>query len=346
MHVTTRLDFLGIGAQKAGTTSLHEYLRTHPELFLPEAKEQPFFTRDEAYLEGWDRFADVAFHGAPPGRLCGKITPHYLAGPVAWREPHGEPASAVTARRIAELFPHVKLIAMVRDPVERAISSYWQTAVLGDDPRSLNEALAEELSAEALETARAHPTDGHQHIVAGEYGRSLEEYLRFFPRDQLFVGSQAVLGEDAMGLLGEVYRFLGVDDAHVPPNVGVRYQVRGTGRRSRVLSALPRAVKDTPGLRHVWSAIPDRTRAGARARLRTVAYRLEQRRRVQDDRMDVEPDPALLDRLRQHFAADLRRLEQLVGPVRGVTDLPWVSARADGGSAASPTAPAGPGAAP
>ena len=87
MHVTTRLDFLGIGAQKAGTTSLHEYLRTHPELFLPEAKEQPFFTRDEAYLEGWDRFADVAFHGAPPGRLCGKITPHYLAGPVAWREP-------------------------------------------------------------------------------------------------------------------------------------------------------------------------------------------------------------------------------------------------------------------
>ena len=81
------------------------------------------------------------------------------------------------ARRIRELFPDVKLIAMLRDPVERAISSYWQTAVLGDDERSLDDALDAELSAEALEAARARPTDGHQHIVAGEYGRILEAYL-------------------------------------------------------------------------------------------------------------------------------------------------------------------------
>ena len=45
------LDFLGIGAPKAGTTSLHEYLRTHPQLWLPEAKEQPFFSSDAAYAE-------------------------------------------------------------------------------------------------------------------------------------------------------------------------------------------------------------------------------------------------------------------------------------------------------
>jgi hypothetical protein len=340
--MTTGLDFLGIGAQKAGTTSVHEYLRTHPELFLPEAKEQPFFTSDEAYEEGWDAFAAVAFHGAPPGRLCGKITPHYLAGPVAWRTPHDGGASAVTARRIAERFPRVKLIAMVRDPVERAISSYWQALVLGDEPRSLNDALAEELSDEALAAARAHPVDGHQHVVAGEYGRSLEEYLRWFPREQLFVGSQAVLGSDPMALLGDLWRFLGVDATHVPPNVGVRYQLRGTGGRSRVLGTLPRVVKSTPGLRHAWSALPDRARAGVRARLRTLAHRLDQRQRVQADRMDEQPDPALLARLQRHFAADLMRLELLVGPVPGVTDLPWVSARADGGSAASPTGPAGP----
>jgi hypothetical protein len=337
-----RLDFLGIGAHKAGTTSLHEYLRTHPELFLPEAKEQPFFTSDAAYEEGWEAFAAVAFHGAPPGRLCGKITPHYLAGPVAWRERHGESATAVTAQRVAELFPQVKLIAMVRDPVERAISSYWQGVVLGDEPRSLSDALAEELSAEALAAARAHPLDGHQHIVAGEYGRALEEYLRRFPREQLYVGSIAVLGDDPMALLRDVWRFLGVDDAHVPPNLGVRYQVRGTGGRSRVLGALPRLVKGTPGLRQAWNAVPDRTRAAARARLRTLAHRLDQRRRVQHADMDDQPDPALLDRLQRHFAADLELLERLVGPVPGVTDLPWVSARGGGGSAASPSAPAGP----
>ena len=83
---TTRLDFLGIGAPKAATTSLHHYMRTHPELYLPEAKEQPFFTVDAAFEEGWDAFAAVAFHGAPSGRRYGKITPHYMGGPVAWRD--------------------------------------------------------------------------------------------------------------------------------------------------------------------------------------------------------------------------------------------------------------------
>jgi sulfotransferase family protein len=179
------LDFLGIGAPKAGTTSVHEYLRTHPQLWLPEAKEQPFFSSDAAYAEGWESFAAVAFHGAPPGRRYGKITPHYMGGPVAWRDATAaaetESATAVTARRIAERFPEVQLIAMVRDPVERAISSYWQTTVLGDDDRGLNQALEEELSEEALAAARARPTDGHQHIVAGEYGQMIEAYLRHFP---------------------------------------------------------------------------------------------------------------------------------------------------------------------
>src|SRR5215208_6793208 len=112
--MTVRLHFLGIGAPKAGTTSLHEYMRTHPELYLPEAKEQPFFTVDAAYEEGWESFAAVAFHGAPPGRFYGKITPHYMGGPVAWHESTAsaetEQASVVTARRIAKAFPDVKLI--------------------------------------------------------------------------------------------------------------------------------------------------------------------------------------------------------------------------------------------
>jgi Sulfotransferase family len=314
-----RLDFLGIGAQKAGTTSLHEYMRTHPELFLPEAKEQPFFSNDEAFAEGWDAFAAVAFHGAPPGRLCGKITPHYIGGPVVWSSVKEEPASAVMARRIAELFPDVRLIVMLRDPVERAISSYWQTVVLGDDDRGLNEALDAELAPDALAAARAFPTDGHQHIVAGEYGRALADYLRFFSREQLFVGSQSVLGREPMSLLSALWRFLGVSDSFVPPNLGERFQVRGTGRRIPVVAAVPRVVKSTPGLKHAWNALPERTRASARARFRTAAHRLDQRKPVRDERMDERPDPAVLARLREHFAADAALLESLVGPVPGVT---------------------------
>ena len=320
--MTVGLDFLGIGAQKAGTTSLHEYMRTHPQLYLPEAKEQPFFTDDDGYAEGWETFSAVAFHGAPRGRRYGKITPHYLAGPVAWHPgtASGEPASAVIARRIAQQFPDVRLIVMLRDPVERAVSSYWQAAVLGDEPRPLNEALDAELAADALAAARVHPADGHVHIVGGEYGRALESYLRFFPRDQLFVGATTVLGREPMTLLGDLWRFLGVDDAHVPPNLGARYQERGAGRRIPLLATLPRVVKGTPGLRHVWNALPDRTRAAARARSRVLAHRLDQRKPRSRQQVDEQPDPAVLERLREHFAADAALLERLVGPVPGVTD--------------------------
>jgi hypothetical protein len=317
------LDFLGIGAAKAGTTSLHEYLRTHPALYLPEAKEQPFFTHDDAYEEGWDAFAAVAFYGAPTFRLCGKITPHYLGGPVQWSDSTAReadtPAHVVTARRIASLFPDVKLIVLLRDPIERAVSSYRQAAVLGDDDRSLNEALEEELSDEALESARARPTDAHQYIVAGEYGRLLQGYLESFPRSQLFVGSTAVLDQDPMELLGDLWRYLEVDESHVPANLGVRYQTRGTGRRIKAMSVLPKVVKRTPGLSHAWNALPSGAQASARARMRVIAERLGRRGRTDDERLNERPDPALLERLRRHYEDDLALLESLIGPVPGVT---------------------------
>jgi hypothetical protein len=320
--MTIGLDFLGIGAQKAGTTSLHEYMRTHPQLFLPEAKEQAFFTDDAAYAEGWETFSAVAFHGAPAGRRYGKITPHYLGGPVTWKAgtATSEPACVVTARRIAERFPDVRLVVMLRDPVERAISSYWQAAVLGDEDRPLDVALDEELAPEALAAARTHPTDGHQHIVGGEYGRLLEGYLTFFAREQLFVGATTVLGREPIELLGDLWRFLGVDDSYVPPNLGVRYQERGTGRRIPVFVTLPRVVKGAPGLRHAWNAMPAGARAAARARFRVLAHRLDQRATVRGARLDQRPAPAVLARLREHFAPDAALLDQLVGPVPGVTD--------------------------
>jgi hypothetical protein len=80
--------------------------------------------------------------------------------------------------------------------------------------------------------------------------------------------------------------------------------------------------------------------------LRTLVHRLNQRMPVRHEGMDERPDPALIERLQQHFAPDVALLETLVGPVLGVTDLPWVSARRDGGSAGSPTEPAGPAASP
>jgi hypothetical protein len=330
-----RLGFLGIGAPKAGTTSLHEYMRTHPALYLPEAKEQLYFTRDDAWEEGWQAFAAVAFYGAPADRLWGMVTPHYLGGPVLWRDSTAReataPAHIVTARRIAAQFPDIKLIVLLRDPVERALSSYWQSAVLGIESRTLDEALDQELGTQALDAARARPTDTNQYVVVGEYGRLLQGYLETFPRSQLFVGATSVLDKDPMKLLSELWRFLNIDDIHVPPNLDVRYQTRGTSRRYKALDRGPTLVKRTPGLRGIWNALPAGTRNRLRARFRIIAHRLDQRAHVDDVDLHGRPTPDVLERLRKHYEQDLVLLENLVGEVPGVTTDPVRTSRASGG---------------
>lgn len=320
---TNGLEFLCIGANKTGTTSLHQYMRTHPELFLPEAKEQLFFNWDEAYEEGWDEFAAVAFYGAPDGRQRGMVTPQYLGGPVIWRDSTiraaETDANEVIATRIAEHFPDIKLIVMMRDPCERAVSSYWQHVVLGDESRTIDEAFLEELSEPALSEARAVPGPTHMHVVGGEYGRLMDGYLRHFDRNLIFIGSTAMLAEDPVAVMKDLWRFLGVDDSHVPANLGERYQVRGAGRRSPLLTSGSELARRSTLIRRAWRSVPAPVRTRARHWLRVTTSRQDQKSQSPDPSLHEDPSPEVAARLRQHYEPDLARLELIVGPVPGVT---------------------------
>ena len=76
------LDFIIIGAQKAGTTSLFEYLRPHPELWLPPGKEAPYFSHDAVIERGWQDYMEKAFAFGDPARKWGTVTPSYMVGGV------------------------------------------------------------------------------------------------------------------------------------------------------------------------------------------------------------------------------------------------------------------------
>ena len=98
-------DFLGVGTQKGGTTYLYELLKRHPQVFLAKPKEQHFFSLH------WQRGADWyrrQFASSEESQICGEITPYYLFHPEA--------------RANQSLVPNVKLIVLLRDPVERALS--------------------------------------------------------------------------------------------------------------------------------------------------------------------------------------------------------------------------------
>jgi hypothetical protein len=318
------LDFIGIGAVKAGTTSLFEYLRTHPDLYLPATKEQPFFSVDRVFFGGWEDYAHYAFFGAPADRLWGKVTPQYLGGPVVWEESTmqlaRESPELVIPRRIASLFPDVKLILLLRDPVERAISHYWLEVARGHEHRSLDEAIRESLSPAALEEGRIAPKGTTSYVTAGEYGRLLGGYLSVFPRSRLFIASTDALARDPVSVLRALWGFLGVDRDHVPSNLHIRYGTRASRRRFRRLDPqrLPGLVRGTPVLREVWNGLPGGLRNRIRARYRAAKFRINLWNRAADSHELEPPDAELLELLRAHYRDDLVRLTELEGPLEGV----------------------------
>lgn len=177
-------EFLGIGAQKAGTTWLYQNLRRHPGLFLPEPKELHYF--DWNYDRPLRTYSRHFLPGA--GRVKGEITPNY---------------STLPAARIAFLrtiLPRLRLILLLRNPVERA----WSQAVMNLVEKT-GRSVHEVPDAEFLR----HFAD-ERSVARGDYLANLDRWRQFFPDEQFFCGFFEAIAERPRALLKEVFRFLGV----------------------------------------------------------------------------------------------------------------------------------------
>jgi hypothetical protein len=121
-------NFLIIGSQKAGTTSLYNILKQHPEVFMPEKKEVNFFFLDSEFRKGIEYYQRF-FADIPPGKKAyGEASPGYICHPQA-------PA------RIKEYLPEVKLVLTVRNPIERAYSQYWDNRMTLSEPHEFSQTL-------------------------------------------------------------------------------------------------------------------------------------------------------------------------------------------------------------
>lgn len=205
-------DFLIIGAAKSGTTSLYEYFRQHPQVFMSPLKETNFFAlngrkptfsgpdgdifnRDSIY-----RINDYKklFSGRSEEIVAGEASPRYLY-------------TKGTAKRIRDHIPKAKLIAILRNPVDRAFSEFSMRERDGWEPcKSFEEALTQE--EKRLQEGWASGTYLHH----GFYGQQLDEYFSVFPRKQICVLLFDWLREDVDGLLKRLFRFIGVDESFEP----------------------------------------------------------------------------------------------------------------------------------
>ena len=209
-------DFLGLGVQKGGTTTLQRLLEHHPGALLPAAKELHYFSLHFAQGEAWYR---AQFAAARPEQRCGEITPYYVFHPQA-------------PDRVQALLPRARLIVLLRDPVERALSQYFHSRRLGLEDLPLEAALAAE--SERLKGAqellrapegRHRSHQEHSYLNRSRYEEQLPRWQARFSSNQLLVLRSEDLFEQPEWVWDRVLRFLELEpwplpDLAQPANAG------------------------------------------------------------------------------------------------------------------------------
>jgi hypothetical protein len=282
-------NFFIIGAQKAGTSSLYNYLKSHPQIFMSEDKEPQYFATARNWSRGQDWYESL-FDDAGNATAIGEASTVYSKHPVHHDVPE----------RIAGLIPEARLIYLVRHPVERIRSHYEHLHKLG-----LANGIGP-LAVEALEDPK--------YVNYSRYAYQIDQYLKCFPREQLLVVTTEDMRDDRVATLSRIFGFLGVDTAWVPPKVAKEHGAT----RNRQTRPLARKLKRLPGYRFGARLAP----AGVKAAYRKVATRstytwiAPDRRREEEgtlQRMTSLPNEVRRE-LESRLADDVARLRQFLGP--------------------------------
>jgi len=178
-------NFLVIGAPRSGTTWIHENLKRHPQVYVPHVKEVHFF--DKKYEKGMNYYESF-FSGRMVETAIGETTPAYL---------HGAYSSHDIPRLIRQHLPDVKLIASLRNPIERVYSRYWNSKAK----------YAKNASFSFEEKLKDRP----EFIMEGFYATQLTRYYENFPKEQILVLLFDDLVARPIEFMSKIYAFIGVN---------------------------------------------------------------------------------------------------------------------------------------
>jgi len=285
-------DFFVIGAQKAGSTYLLECLREHPEVFMPASEiayfEDPYF--GEQTLEQFE----ANFAQAKPGQKIGVKRPNVLGRPEC-------------PERLKQVLPNVKLIAVLRKPLERALSGYFHYMMSGFIPIApVEEGLRKLLEGDYQQYSRAYEI-----IEFSMYGKHLEHYSKWFDREQMTVVLLDDLKKNQAAELARLYGVIGVDDRYEPKASKNRpMQAVYSLRRLRIKAWMERAFRGYGPNREYTFALRGPLATACRLGARVI------------DRFVLQPlfpakapklSPELTQMLQKLFVPDIEKLEELLG---------------------------------
>ena len=268
-------NFFIMGTQKGGTTSLHTWLRRHPDVFLPaEPQEIHFFDLEENYRRGLDWYERL-FRGAEGYAAVGQTSPLYMY----WDG---------VAERIARAVPRARLIFILRNPTERAYSHYWHQVKKGNERLSFHRAIEQEpdrIRKSAVYKRR------YSYLDRGRYAAQIDRFRALFPPEQMLFLKFDELRSGRREVLRRAADFIGVDPGRFPDDVFAAPPENSARLPKSIrLQRLGGAVRDfAPRLGHLID----------RVNLEPRAYpRLDQETR---------------ERLSATFAGERRRLVELTG---------------------------------
>ncbi len=267
-----------IGGLKCGTTSLHHYLNLHPEIAMSRPKELNFFVSELNWPLGRDWYAG---HFDPSARIRGESSPHYTNRPSF---------NGVPGRMRELLGSDVRLVYVVRDPIDRMLSHYLHNVGGGYEDRSLADALSDPESS---------------YVARSRYFFQVDPYLEEFGAERVQIVGREELKADRPGTMRRTFEFLGVDPNFTSEQFEREWEtgVAKTGSRFRLMD---RAVR-LPGLRAI-----DRNFDRLPESLRWLAERV-----VHDPDRGEVAKPEVPDSLRRHlvelFRDDTADLERLAG---------------------------------
>ena len=214
-------DFLIIGTQKGGTSSLFHFIEQHPAVRVSIAKEIHYFDLKYRKGEYWYR---GYFPYAWDRRITGEASPFYLFHPQV-------------PTRVRQDVPRAKIIILLRDPVERAFSHYRMNVKDGTETLSFEEALAAEgqriggdvdqMGADDRYTGREYRH--YSYIARGFYDEQLKRWLQYYPREQILLLKSEDLFANPAPVVWQVFRFLGVD-----PDADIKYDGKNEGKPGNI----------------------------------------------------------------------------------------------------------------
>lgn len=265
------INFIGLGAQKSGTSWVYSCLYEHPEICAP-IKELHYFSRDR-FSKGQDWY-ESHFSACKPGLLTGEFSTSYLA-------------SVDAPARIAESNPDAKLIAILRNPIDRAYSQFRNAIKAGEIKRST--------------TFDSYLRDHPEALTQGLYAKQLYRYYEYFSRVQLHVAIYEDSKKDPLAFIAAIYEFLEIRADFVPKMLKQYVNTARSPRLvwiDRLMHKVAELLRRTGLHRLVWwvkrSGMTDAVRAVNKAK-------------------DPDPMPEhTRARLQEYFKKDVQHLSQML----------------------------------